>query len=414
MIVGGGFGGLSAAKALRKAPVKVVLIDRNNHHTFQPLLYQVATAVLSPGQIGSPLREILRKSKNTTVLLGNVSGIDTASNSVSVDFADRTGVKLSYDYLIVAAGVENSYFGHDEFAKYAPGLKNLADADCIRNRILAAFEQAEAEENPTVHQELLTFVLVGAGPTGVEMASAIAVMVRNSLEGEFRRIDPKSTKIILVDRGERPLATFSSSLSKATGQRLQSLGVELLMRQNVDAIDETGLTVAGKRIASRTIIWTAGVTASPLAKCLNAPTTKAGKIQVKPDLTMPDRPEIFIVGDMASLNQNGQPLPGVAQVAIQQGRYAAKVIQARAVGAEAPKPFRYFDKGNLAVVGRNFAVLDTGKVRLSGFLAWIIWATVHLLYLGQASLELSVFVQWMWTYVTGQRGSRVIVSEQCE
>ena len=367
VIVGGGFGGLSAAKALKKAPVKVVLIDRHNHHTFQPLLYQVATAVLSPGQIGSPLREVLRKNKNTTVLLGNVSGINTSSRSVSVDTADRTGVKISYDYVILAAGVEISYFGHDEFAKHAPGLKNLADADLIRNRILGAFEQGEAEENPTAHEGLLTFVLVGASPTGVEMASAISVMVRNSLEGEFRRINPKSTRIILVDRGERPLATFSSSLSEATKQRLQSLGVELLMRQSVDAIDEGGVTVAGKGIASRTIIWTAGVTASPLAKCLNTPTNKAGKIQVEPDLTIPGHPEICIVGDMVSLNQNGQPLPGVAQVAIQQGRYAAKLIQSRAVGAKAPKPFRYFDKGNLAVVGRNFAVLDTGKLHLSGF-----------------------------------------------
>ncbi len=403
---------MSAAKVLRKVPVEVVLVDRQNHHTFQPLLYQVATSVLAPGQIGAPIREIVRKYQNTTTILGNASEIDTASRFVSVDTADRKGVRVYYDYLIAAGGVQNSYFGHDEFARYAPGLKNLADASDIRSKILAALEQAEAEEDPKAHQELLTFVLVGAGPTGVEMASAIAVMVRNSLKGEFRRIDTSTARIILADRGDRPLAGFSSQISEAVKRRLQSLGVELHLGQGVDAVDEGGVTIAGNRIASRTVIWTAGVSGSPLAKQLNAETDKAGRVRVKGDLTIPDHPEVLVIGDMAALDQDGKPLPGVAQVAIQQGRYAGKFIRSRVAGKPAPSPFRYFDKGNLAVVGKNYAVLESGKFHLSGFPAWVVWATIHLLYLGQNSLKISVLVQWMWTYVTGQRGSRLIVNQQ--
>ena len=414
VIIGGGFGGLSAAKILRKAPVKVVLVDRQNHHTFQPLLYQVATSELAPGQIGAPLREIVRKYRNTTTILGNISEIDTASRFVSIDTADRQGVRVHYDYLIAAGGVQNSYFGHDEFAHYAPGLKSLADASAIRNKILAAFEQAEAEEDPKAHEELLTFVLVGAGPTGVEMASAIAFMVRNNLKGEFRRIDTSRTRIILADRGDRPLAAFSPQISEAVKRRLQSLGVELHLGQGVGSVDEGGVTIAGNRIASRTVIWTAGVSGPPLAKQLNAETDKAGRVRVQGDLTIPNHPEVLVIGDMAALNQDGKPLPGVAQVAIQQGRYAGKFIRSRVAGSAPPAPFRYFDKGNLAVVGKNYAVLEIGKFHLSGFLAWLVWVTIHLLYLGQNSLKISVLVQWMWTYVTGQRGSRLIVNQQCK
>jgi NADH:ubiquinone reductase (H+-translocating) len=414
VIVGGGFGGLAAARTLRNAPVQVILVDRTNHHLFQPLLYQVATSELSPSHIASPIRGILKNSANTIVLLGDVTGINVEARCIVADSADRTGVPLSYDYLILATGVQHSYFGHAEFEKYAPGLKSLADAVSVRNKILRAFETAEAEEDTSLHQDLLTFVLVGAGPTGVEMASAIAVMVRGTLKSEFRRIDPTLVRIVLVDRGARPLASFSPDLSAAAKQRLEKLGVEVRSGQGVDSIDEEGVIVAGERIASKTVIWTAGVAPSPAAKWIGAETDHAGRGRVKADLTVADHPEIFVVGDPASLDQDGKPLPGVAQVAMQQGRYAADVIRRRVSGKPAPGPFRYFDKGNLAVVGKGFAVLESGKVRLSGFPAWVVWAAVHLEFLAQSSLRVTVFVQWVWTYLTGQRGSRLIVKHHCD
>jgi NADH dehydrogenase len=414
VIVGGGFGGLAAARALRKAPVKVILIDRTNHHLFQPLLYQVATSVLAPSQIASPIRSILRKSDNTTVILGNVTGVDTASKSIHVDSADRTDVAVSYDYLILATGVRHSYFGQDEFEKYAPGLKTLADAVAIRNKILQAFETAEAEENPVLHPNLLTFVLVGGGPTGVEMAGAIAVMVRSTLKREFRRIDPTSARIVLVDRGTRPLGTFTPELSKAAQQRLERLGVEVRLGQGVDAIDREGVVIAGERIASKTVIWTAGVAPSPAGKWLNTETDRAGRVRVRSDLTVQDHPEIFVIGDTASLDQDGKPLPGVAQVAIQQGRYVANLIRMQVQGRSPLPPFRYLDKGNLAVVGKGFAILQSGRVCLSGFLAWIVWVAIHLQFLAQSSLRVSVFMQWVWTYLTAQRGSRLIVKHHSD
>jgi NADH dehydrogenase len=414
IIVGGGFGGLAAARALKKAPVNVILIDRSNHHLFQPLLYQVATSVLGPGQIASPIRAILKNHDNTTVLLGEVTGINVAERSIVGNSADRTGVSLPYDYLILATGVEQSYFGHPEYEQHAPGLKCLADAVALRNRILRAFELAEAEEDPALHKNLLTFVLVGGGPTGVEMASAIAVLTRITLKREFRRIDPASARVVLVDRGTRPLATFAPELSAAARRRLEALGVEVRLGQGVDSVDEHGVIVAGERIASKTVIWTAGVAGSPAAKWLNAEADHAGRVRIKPDLSLPDHPEIFVVGDTASLEQDGKPLPGVAQVAIQQGRYAANLIRRKVTGKPAPPPFRYFDKGNLAVVGKNFAVLESHKIKLSGFPAWVVWAGVHLQFLGQSSLRLSVLVQWAWTYVTGQRGSPLIVHHHAD
>jgi NADH dehydrogenase len=413
-IVGGGFGGLAAARALKNAPVKVILIDRTNHHLFQPLLYQVATSVLSPGQIGSPIRGILRNSDNTTVILGNVTGIESGARAVVVDTEDRKGVRVTYDYLILATGVQHSYFGHDEFAKYAPGLKTLADAVALRNKILQAFEAAEAEEDPKLHKELLTFVLVGAGPTGVEMSSAIAVMVQSTLKREFRRVDPTSARIVLVDMASRPLGNFAPELSAAALSRLTELGVEVRLGHGVDSIDDQGVVVAGERIASKTVIWTAGVAPSPAGKWLNAETDRAGRVRVRGDLTIQDYAEIFVIGDTASLDQDGKPLPGVAQVAMQQGHYAGKLIERRVTGKSEPDPFRYFDKGNLAVVGKGFAVLQSGKVKLSGLLAWLVWAAVHLQFLAQSSLRVSVFVQWVWTYFTGQRGSRLIVKHRCD
>ena len=410
VIVGGGFGGLAAARALRNAPAEVIVIDRTNHHLFQPLLYQVATSVLTPGQIASPIRGILGKQRNTTVILGEVTGVDKDQKYVIVRDADREGVRLPYDYLILATGVTHSYFGHNEFEQFAPGLKSLADAVAIRNKILQAFEQAEAEEDPSRHRELLTFVLVGAGPTGVEMAGAIAIMVRSTLKKEFRRIDPAAARIVLVDMAPRVLPPFSEELSSAAKQRLESLGVEIRLGHSVDQIDADGVVVAGERIASKTVIWTAGVSPSPAGKWLGVQTDRAGRVRVEKDLTIPGHPEILVVGDTASLDQNGKPLPGVAQVAMQQGRYAGKLIQGRLRGRPDQQPFSYFDKGSMAVVGKGFAVLQAGKIQLSGFPAWLAWAAVHLEFLAQSSLRVSVFVQWVWTYVTGQRGSRLIVN----
>jgi NADH dehydrogenase FAD-containing subunit len=410
VIVGGGFGGLAAARALKKAPVTVILIDRTNHHLFQPLLYQVATSVLAPGQIGSPIRGIVGRNSNTTVILGDVTGVDKRNKSVFVSSADRENVPVEYDFLILATGVTHSYFGHNEFAQFAPGLKSLADAVAIRNRILQAFEQAEAEEDPARHRDLLTFVLVGAGPTGVEMAGALAVLVRSTLKSEFRRVHPESARIILLDMAPRVLGTFSNQLSEAAKKRLEELGVEVRLGHSVDQIDGDGVIVGSERISSKTVIWTAGVSPSPAGKWLNVGTDRAGRVRIERDLTVPGLPEIFVVGDTASLDQDGKPLPGVAQVAIQQGRYAGFAIHRRAAGLKAPEAFRYFDKGNMAIVGKGFAVLQSGKVHMSGFLAWLAWAGVHLQFLAQSSLRVSVFVQWVWTYITGQRGSRLIVN----
>ena len=410
VIVGGGFAGLAAAQALRKADAEVILIDRTNHHAFQPLLYQVATSALAPAQIAVPIRGVLGKQRNATVILGEVTGVDTDKRHVRVDTADRQGVPVAYDYLVLATGVRHSYFGHDEFEKFAPGLKTIADAVGIRNRILRAFERAEAAETPQAHRELLTFVLVGAGPTGVEMAGAIAVLVRSTLRSEFRRIDPAAVRIVLLDRAPRVLGTFAEDLSRAAQKRLERLGVELRLGVGADQIDADGVVAGGERIGAKTVIWTAGVAPSPVAKWLSAPADRGGRVLVRPGLSVPDRPEVFVVGDTASLQQDGKPLPGVAQVALQQGRYAGHAIGRRIAGQSELPPFRYSDKGSMAVVGKGFAVLQSGRARASGGLVWLVWLAVHLWALAQPSLRLSVFVQWIWTLVTGQRGSRLIVN----
>jgi NADH dehydrogenase len=410
IIVGGGFGGLAAAKALRKTPAEVILIDRANHHLFQPLLYQVATAVLTPSQIATPIRSILRNHKNVTVIMGEVTGVDKERKQVLVSDADRQAVPVAYDYLILASGATHSYFGHNEFEEFAPGMKSVADAVASRNRILQAFEQAEAEEDPIRHRDLLTFILIGAGPTGVEMAGALAVLVRSSLKSEFRRINPASARIMLVDMAPRVLPPFSEDLSEAAKRRLEKLGVEVRLGHSVDRIDADGIVVAGERIPSKTVIWTAGVAPSPAGKWLKVETDRAGRVRVQNDATVPGHPEIFVVGDTASFEEKGKPLAGVAQVAMQQGRYAGKVLHARITGRTPPGPFSYFDKGTMAVVGKGFAVLQSHKVRVSGFGAWLAWAAVHLQFLATSSLRLTVFLQWVWTYFTGQRGSRLIVN----
>jgi NADH dehydrogenase len=412
VIVGGGFGGLAAAKELRCSCVKVLLIDRSNHHVFQPLLYQVATSVLAPGQIASPIRSLLAKQANTSVMLGNVTGVDATSKHVIVDANDKVGLRIGYDYLILATGANHSYFGHDEFAAFAPGLKSLADAEALRNHILEVFEKAEIEDDPERRQALMTFVMVGAGPTGVEIASAIAVMARTSLRHDFRRVDPASAHIVLVDLGVRPLAGFSEKLSKAAMRRLTELGVDVRLGVAVQVIDEEGVVIGSERVRAKTIIWTAGVKPSPAGEWLGTLVDHTGRVRIRTDLTVSENPNIFVVGDTASLDQDGSALPGVAQVAIQQGKYAAMSILRRVRGHSPLPRFRYFDKGNLAVVGRNFAVLQSAGVQLSGFMAWLIWAFIHIQFLAEASLRFSVFLQWMWTYISGKRAERLIIRQR--
>jgi NADH dehydrogenase len=412
VIVGGGFAGLAAAKGLKRSPVNILLIDRSNHHVFQPLLYQVATSVLAPGQIASPIRSLLADQTNTSVMLGCVTGADAVSKQVIVDADDKTGIRIDYDYLILATGATHSYFGHNEFAPFAPGLKNLSDAESLRNRLLEVFEKAEIDNDPDRRKALMTFVMVGAGPTGVEMASAIAVMTQTTFRKDFRRIDPKSAHIVLADMGTRPLPTFSEKLSEAARQQLVSLGIDIRLGKPVQSIDADGVVIGSERIQAKTVVWTAGVAPSPAGKWLGCTVDRAGRVRILPDLSVPDHPDIFVVGDTASLDQDGKPLPGVAQVAMQQGRYAAKCIFRKEIGHPPLPPFRYFDKGNLAVVGKNFAVLQSAGVQLSGFMAWLVWALIHIQFLAESSLRFSVFMQWVWTYLSSKRGARLIIRQR--
>lgn len=410
VIVGAGFGGLAAAKALRGVPVDLVVIDRHNHHVFQPLLYQVATSVLTAGQIGSPIRGLLRKQRNAQVLLGDVVGVDMARRIVLLANDAGAPSRVPYDHLILATGAAHSYFGHPEFAAYAGGLKTLADAEAIRNQILSAFERAEREQDEAQRNALLTFVLVGAGPAGVEMAAALAVLVRTTLRREFRQIDPMTARIVLADMAPRILGAFADDLSRAAHARLEALGVDVRLGHSVDAIDEAGVLIGGERIESRTVIWTAGVAPSPAGRWLDAEVDRAGRVRVKPDLTIAGHPEISVIGDTASFDQDGHPLPGLAQVAMQQGRYAARAIAGRLRDRPPAAPFRYFDKGTMAVVGKGYAILQSGRLKLAGGSAWLAWVGIHLQFLAQANLRVSVFLQWMWTMLTGQRGGQLIVT----
>ncbi|MDH2386418.1 NAD(P)/FAD-dependent oxidoreductase [Bradyrhizobium sp. CER78] len=415
VIVGAGFAGIAAARALRRADVDVVLIDRRNHHIFQPLLYQVATAVLSPAEIAAPIRQLEVKQRNLSVLLAEVAGLDVASRTIE---ASSPGVgirKIAYDYLVVATGARPSYFGHDEFAQHAPGLKNLSDAETIRAKILGAFELAATTEDDSERARQMTFVLVGAGPTGVELAASLAQMVRVTLRGNFRRIDPAQASIILLDAGSRVLPTFAESLSRRVTRRLMNLGVKVLTGVKVKTVDaegvvasESGIPSATVRIPSATVLWTAGVAASPIPKMLGAKTDRAGRALVDPFLKVVDAPGVFVVGDAASVMQNEHPVPGVAQAAIQEGRYVGRLIAKELKGQKVKRPFRYFDKGNMAVVGKNYAVLERGWLRTSGFLTWLVWAFIHILSLPQLQNRLRVQRQWLWSYFTGQRSSRLI------
>jgi NADH dehydrogenase len=409
VIVGGGFAGLAAARALRNASVRVTLIDRSNHYLFQPLLYQVATATLGPGDIAAPIRHLLRKQRNVTVAMAEVTGVDVVNRRVLVDYMGQPDTPFNYDYLILATGVSHSYFGHNEFAPFAPGMKTLADAESVRAKVLKAFETAEIEEDPSKHRDLLTFVLVGAGPTGVEMAGALAELRRFTLKSDFRRIDPLKARIILAQAGPRILANFPEALSRKAQARLESVGVEVRLGQPVKAIDEAHVVIGDENIPCRTVIWTAGVAPSPAGKWLNAPTDKAGRVRTQPDCSVLGHPEVFVVGDTASLDQDGKPLPGVAQVAMQQGRYVGRVINSRETGRPAPPPFRYFDKGNMAVIGHGFAIVDSRFAKMSGLLAWLAWAFIHILFLPAFGNRLRVWTQAMWSYFTRQRSSQLII-----
>jgi NADH dehydrogenase len=414
VIIGGGFGGLSAARKLKHAPVQVTLIDRCNYHLFQPLLYQVATGSLSPANIAEPLRNILKRQANAHVLLAEATRIDAANRRVILS----DGV-IEYDTLIVAAGSSHTYFGHEEWAKYAPGLKTIDDATEMRSRILLAFEAAERESDPIKLQEWMTFVIVGGGPTGAELAGALGEIARDTLRQNFRDIDPKKTRIVLVEGADRVLPTYPSSLSEAARGMLARLGVTIRTGSIVTDIREHLVTIregnVSEQIPTRTILWAAGVLGSPLGPLLSrdtgAPADKAGRIIVEPDLTVPGHPEIFVVGDLANFShQTGKPLPGVAQPAIQQGKYVARAIERRLQGETIP-PFHYFDKGNLGVIGRGAAVADLNRLRLSGIPAWLIWIFIHLLYIVEFQNRLLILLQWSWLYVTYDRSARLITGK---
>jgi len=405
VIVGGGFGGLYAARALRGAPVDVTVVDRRNHHLFQPLLYQVAMAALSPGDIASPIRWILRRHRNVEVLLAEATGVDLARRRLLLSDGE-----LSYDYLILATGTTHAYFGHDEWQPLAPGLKTLEDALEIRRRVLLAFERAERHPDAADRDALLTFVVIGGGPTGVEMAGALAEISRQSLTRDFRHINPGAARIILLEGGPAILSAFPEPLRAAALHDLQQLGVDVRTNAAVSAITADGVSVGSESIRSGTVLWAAGVAASPLGRSLGVPVDRAGRVRVQPDLTIPGSPNVYVIGDLASLDgEDGRPLPGVAQVAIQMGQHAVRNIL-RAIEGQPLRPFAYKDLGNMATIGRASAVADFGTFRMTGWFAWLAWLFVHILNLIGFRNRLVVMVQWAWAYMTYQRAVRLITT----
>ena len=411
VILGGGFGGLSAARQLDDPSLRVTVVDRRNHHLFQPLLYQVATAGLSAPSIAAPLRQILRKQRNATVLLDDAVDIDLAAKRVLLAQGP-----LDYDYLIVATGATHAYFGHDDWARHAPGLKTLDDAFTIRRRVLLAFERAEREDDPERRQAWLNFVVVGGGATGVELAGTLAEIARHTLPREFRRSDPRRANILLVEAGPRLLPAFAEDLSAKAKKQLEKLGVQVRTGTAVTAIGSESVTLGEEILATRTVLWAAGVAASPLGKRLGAPVDRAGRVQVTADLSLPDHPEVFVVGDLASVSRpDGQPVPGVAPAAKQMGRHAAETILARQHGDRTPKPFRYRDDGSLATIGRMAAVAQFGRVKLSGLLAWWVWLVAHVYFLIGFRNRLVVLLDWAWSYWTYQRHARIVTgSDQAD
>ncbi len=402
VILGGGFGGLYAAQALRRAPVDLTLVDRRNFHLFQPLLYQVATGSLSPGEICTPIRAILRKQKNARVLLGEAASLDLAARKLIL-----TDGEVLYDTLIIATGARNSYFGNTEWPHFAPGLKSIEDATAVRHKILYAFEAAEREPDHDQRRAWLTFVIVGAGPTGVELAGALAEIARDTLRHDFRSIHPEESRILLLEGSPHVLPTYPEKLSVDAEQSLIKLGVLPRTNVRVTAIDAAGVTLqSGEHIEARTVLWAAGVAPSEFGKALGVPLDKQGRVLVEPDLTVPGHPEIFVIGDLAHFEQDGKPLPGVAPVAMQQGRYAARVLLEKT-----REPFRYHDKGSLAVIGRAAGVADLGRLKFGGMLAWLAWLFIHLMYLVQFRNRLIVFIRWGFQYIMFDRGARLITGD---
>ena len=407
-VLGAGFAGLAAARALARAPVKVVVVDRRNHHLFQPLLYQVAAAALNPADIAQPIRRVLRRQRNAEVLLAEVTGVDLARRRVLL--ADG---EIEYQQLILATGATHSYLGHPDWAALAPGLKTVEDALEIRRRVLTAFERAEREPDAGRRRALMTFVIVGGGPTGVELAGALAEIARRTLAADFRHIAPERSRVVLVEAAPRVLPTYPEALSGSARRQLERLGVEVHTGAPVSAIDEGGAVVAGDRLEAATVLWAAGVEASPLARSLRTALDRAGRVRVNPDLSVPGHPEAYVVGDLAWLEEDGRPIPGVAPAAIQEGRHAAKNVL-RALRGEPGLPFHYRDKGLLATIGRGAAVAAIGRVRLTGLLAWLAWLLVHIYFLIGFRNRLAVLLQWAWSYLTFERGARLITetSEQ--
>lgn len=405
VILGGGFGGLYAAKELRRAPVRVTVVDRKNHHLFQPLLYQVATAALNPADIAAPIRAILRKQQNTSVILGEAIAVDL--NGKMVVLADG---EISWDYLIIATGATHSYFSHPEWSRNAPGLKTIEDALEMRRRVLFAYEAAEREADPERQREWLTFVVVGGGPTGVELAGALAEVARHALARDFRNIDPTSARVILLEGLPRILPTYPQDLSEKARRQLERLGVEVRTGSLVTRLDQGGVEVGAERISTRTILWAAGVQASPLARSLGVPLDRAGRVLVHADLTIPGYPDVFVVGDLAAAPYRDGIVPGVAQGALQGGSHAARMI-VRTLRGLPREPFRYHDKGSMATIGRAAAVAELGRVHLSGFPAWFAWLGVHILFLIGFRNRVLVMIQWAWSYVTYQRAARLITGE---
>ncbi|MFC2248488.1 NAD(P)/FAD-dependent oxidoreductase [Labrys portucalensis] len=405
VVVGAGFGGLEAIHHLKGAPVEITLVDRRNHHIFQPLLYQVATASLSTSEIAWPIRHLMRGRPEVTTLLGEVTGIDASARQVLL----KDGARLAYDTLILATGARHAYFGHDEWEPHAPGLKAIEDATTIRRRILLAFEKAERETDPKVQDALLTFVIVGAGPTGVELAGTIAELARDTLAPDFRRIDTHKARVVLVEAGPRVLAGYPDDLSDYTKQSLESLGVEVVLGAAVTECTADGVVYGGKLLPARTIVWAAGVRASPAAEWLGVPADRNGRIIVEPNLTVPGHPEIFAIGDTISLaGPNGKPVPGIAPAAKQAGVYVARVIRARLADAPAPPPFHYKHQGSLAQIGKKRAVIDFGWIKLRGALAWWIWGIAHIYFLISVRSRLSVALSWLWIHTRNQRSARLI------
>jgi NADH dehydrogenase len=409
VIVGGGFGGLTAAQTLRTAVADVTVLDRTNHHLFQPLLYQVATAVLAPSDITSPIRHLLRDQRNTTVLLAEATRVDVERRVVVTDTEPH---EVPYDYLVLATGARHSYFGHEEWERWAPGLKGIDDAREIRRRWLTAFEEAEKARTPQERACWLTFVIVGAGPTGVELAGIMPDIAFHSMEGDFRHFDPRESKIILIEGGPRVLPTYPEELSARALRDLESLGVEVRLNTRVTRVEHDGVWMGDEHIPTRTMFWAAGNQASPLAKSLGVPLTKDGRVIVEPDLSVPGHPEIFVIGDLAAAKErDGSWVPGVAPAANQMGSTAAKNI-VRSLNDEERKPFRYRDKGSLATIGRYRAIVSIGRFRLTGALAWWFWLIVHILYLAGFRNRLSVLVEWGYSYFTYNRGSRLLTRRE--